>query len=75
MPIRPLLGAETGVFGPEDIEVIVTAFDEALRTLNLVDRDDPVVMMLAKLTIEVAKQGERDPVRLRERVLRLMSIY
>jgi hypothetical protein len=73
MPIRPLLGGEPGVFGPEDITAIAAAFDDVLRTLKLVDRTDPVVMMLAKLTIEVAKQGERDPIRLREKVVKLMS--
>jgi hypothetical protein len=30
-------------------------------------------MMVAKFTIEIAKQGERDPVRLREQVVKLMS--
>jgi hypothetical protein len=29
--------------------------------------------MVAKLTLEVAKQGERDPIRLREKVMKLMS--
>jgi len=73
MPIRPLLASEVGVFGPEDIEAIAAAFESTLEQLRLVDRNDPVVTMVAKFTIELAKQGERDPVRLRERVVKLMS--
>jgi hypothetical protein len=64
MPIRLLLADEAGVFGPEDIEAIAAAFDSILEHLRLVDRKDPAVMMVAKFTIEIAKEGERDPVRL-----------
>ena len=73
MPIRPLLASEAGVFGPDEIEAIAAAFESILEQLRLVDRNDPVVTMVAKFTIELAKQGERDPVRLRERVVKLMS--
>jgi len=73
MPIRPLLEANPGVFTPEDITIIVQAFEEILRTLALVDREDAVVMQVAKLTLEIARHGERDPVKLRERVVKLMS--
>jgi hypothetical protein len=73
MPIRPLLEADPGRFGPEDTAAIVAAFEDILRHLRLVERDDPVVTMLAELTLEVARQGERDPARLRDEVLKLMS--
>ena len=64
MPIRELL--KTHSFGPDDIQVLVTAFEEALRELRLVDRTDPVAQLAAKRIIELAQQGERDPIRLRE---------
>jgi hypothetical protein len=73
MPIRPLLESDEGVFGPDDVKVISAVFDDLLRSLQLVDRSDPAVTMVAKLTIEAAKQGERDPIRLREKVMKLMS--
>ena len=73
MPIRPLLESDEGVFGPDDVKVIAAVFDDLLRSLQLVDRSDPAVTMVAKLTLEVAKQGERDPIRLREKVMKLMS--
>ena len=73
MPIRSLLEGDSGVFGPEDIATIAGAFDDILRTLGLIDRDDPAVSMLARLTIEVAKQGERDRTRLCEKVVKMMA--
>ena len=39
-------------------------FTAALSKLELVDRDDPITMAVAKLIIELAKEGERDPARL-----------
>lgn len=58
-----------GVFDPEDIAVMATAFDRVLADLKLVDRDDPIVKMLAKLVIELVRNGERDPERIRQQVL------
>ena len=56
-------------FSPEDIIVISAAFEDALRTLGLADRDDPATDIVAKKILELASQGERDPVQLRERVV------
>ena len=64
MPIRPLL--ERSAFGPDEIEVLASAFEAALRELNLADRTDPATTLVAKRIIELAQQGERDPDRLRE---------
>jgi hypothetical protein len=52
-------------FSPEDIEVLSRAFEDAVRELRF-DRADPTTHMLAKRLIQVAQQGVRDPVRLRE---------
>jgi hypothetical protein len=67
MPIRPLL--QDGVFSPEDITALATAFEDALRTLGLVDRNDPAALMVAKRIIELAKDGERNPTLLRNSVI------
>ncbi len=40
------------------------AFETALRRLGLVDRNDPAAVAVAKMIIELAKEGERDPERL-----------
>jgi hypothetical protein len=67
------LNADSGVFGPEDIKPIVAAFEDTLRAMRLVDRSDPVVTLVAKIVMEIAKQGERDPIRLREKVVQRLN--
>jgi hypothetical protein len=60
---------EGGVFGPEEIAVMATAFNQLLLDYKLVSRDDPLVTMLAKLVIELVRDGEHDPEKLRKQVL------
>jgi len=38
--------------------------------LNLTNRKDPLAISVAKLIIEFARDGERDPARLRDLVLK-----
>jgi hypothetical protein len=64
---------KNGVFGPDDVKVLTTAYEEALRALRLKDRSDPATEMIAKKIIELAQRGERDPVRLREYAIRGLS--
>jgi hypothetical protein len=64
MPIVRLLQYKE--FGPEDIKVITAAFEDALSSLGLVDRADPLTEIVAKKIIECAQTGERDPIRLRD---------
>ena len=71
MPIRPLLEREA-VFGPEDIAGITAAFDDALRQLGLVDRKDPIVLVVARTTIQLAREGERDPKSLSDKVVEFL---
>jgi hypothetical protein len=41
MPIQPLLA--NGAFSPEDVIMLVSAFESSLRDLGLVNREDPIV--------------------------------
>jgi hypothetical protein len=66
VPIQQLLKDQRHAFGPDEIKLLSTAFEEALRELRLVDRTDPATQLVAKRIIELAQQGERDPIRLRE---------
>jgi hypothetical protein len=68
MPIRSLLSG-SGVFLPDEIAVITTAFEDALSALGLVDRQDPAATIVAKRMMELARGGERDPTLLRDAVL------
>jgi hypothetical protein len=63
VPIRLFLEHDHS-FGPEDIAKLSAAFEAALGKLRLIDRTDPLTAEVAKLIIEFAKQGERDPERL-----------
>ena len=68
MPIRLIIQNESA-FSPEEAKLLVDVFEDTLRTLKLVDREDPVTVLVAKHIIELAKAGERDPVRLRDLTL------
>ena len=69
LPIRSLLVEEKTFFSPEDITALATAFEDTLHTLRLADRNDPIVLMVAKKIIELARQGERNLERLRALVI------
>jgi hypothetical protein len=58
MPINRLL--KGGEHTPEEIERLNKAFNLALRSLSLVDRNDPVCEIVARKVIEVA-DGIEDP--------------
>jgi hypothetical protein len=60
------LADATYAFAPEDIKILESAFEGALRELGLVDRKDPATLAVAKRIMVLAQQGERDPIRLRE---------
>jgi hypothetical protein len=75
VPIRALLDeaqrAEGAVFSPEDLMAIVAAYERALERLNIADRKGPLALLVAKTTLQMAKEGELDSKRLSERVIRL----
>ena len=54
------------VFAPDAVSAMVTAFEDTLRELKLADRDDPITELIARLIIDCAKDGERDPIKLRD---------
>jgi len=60
-------------FAPEDVTILVEAFEGALKALKLKDREDPLTLCVARCVIDLGKQGERDPTRLRERTLEILG--
>jgi hypothetical protein len=40
---------------------LTTAYEQALRGIGLVDRNDPLAEMVAKKIIEIGQTGVRDP--------------
>lgn len=71
MPIRRLV--ENEAFDPEAIEIIVAAFEDAIGRLDLANRDDPLVALVARRVITFAQQGERDPGKLRDLALKSIT--
>jgi hypothetical protein len=67
MPITPYLD---GVhFDPETKRVMGVAFEAALSALRLADRSDPIVAIVARKIIALAKAGESNSDRLCEQAL------
>jgi hypothetical protein len=72
MTIQRLL--EDQAFGPDEIETLTIALEQALGALGLADRSDAVTEIVARRIIEFAHRGERDPGRLSERALQSISV-
>ena len=72
VPIGAILENDRS-FGPEDIANLAAAFEATLSKLGLVDRKDPMTTTVAKLIIQLAKEGERDPERLCAGALKILG--
>jgi hypothetical protein len=58
MPIQRLL--QDLQLEAEDVTRLVTAYEETLRALRLVDRIDPIADLVARKVIEIGLSGNRD---------------
>ena len=70
MPITPFLNGQ--VFEPNLTEAMNIAFENACKSLKLVDKSDPLTRLVAAKIMELAAGGEHDPERLRAGV---MAVY
>ncbi len=68
MPIFRLL--ETHAFSPEEIEILMAAFEATLRDLRLTQETNLVTELVAEKIINLALEGERDPARLQAQAIR-----
>jgi hypothetical protein len=59
MPINRLL--RDGKIKPEEFERLDRAYTFTLRSLSLVDRNDPVCEIVARKIIEIDAAGTHDP--------------
>ena len=60
MTIRRLL-KDDKLAGPHEVERLYRAYRDVLRSLHLVDRNDPVAEIVAKTVIGIGATGVRDP--------------
>lgn len=55
------LHLQTHDMEPKEVSRITEAYEQALRTLCVQDRDDPLTEMVAKKIIKIAQTDARDP--------------
>lgn len=67
--IVPFLKTEEGAFEPKDIQAMSMALDDICEALNLTNGQGVEREVIAERIIALARQGERSPTRLRDRVL------
>jgi hypothetical protein len=67
MPIYRLL--QNSAFDPEHTKAMATAFDDACLELGLPQTDQQQRELIARLVIEFALRGARDPLKLKAHVL------
>jgi len=73
LPIRIFI-QDQGGFTPEEGGFLILAFEYTLRNLNGVKRTDTVAIMIAKQIIAIAKNGERDPLKLSAKALAALGL-
>jgi hypothetical protein len=61
-------------FTPEQRHVLELAFNNTLRKLNLVDRDDPICEIVARKVIEVGTSGITSSVAIAEITCRQLGV-
>jgi hypothetical protein len=64
VPIYEILRRQSS-FEPEEVAMLGKVLEDVLQTLGLVNREDPLTVMVAKSLVEYARTGIRDPDRLK----------
>src|SRR5262245_19171659 len=68
MSVHRLL-SDNNAFDPDEVGVLVSTYESALRHLRVSDLDDPTAIAVARMIVELAKEGVRDGAQLRDAVL------
>lgn len=63
-----------GPFGPDEIEVMTAAYEDALIDLRVANRDEPITELIAKAIVNVTATGERDPILVKERAINALGV-
>ncbi|MCP1761967.1 hypothetical protein [Bradyrhizobium japonicum] len=59
---------------PDEVSCITAAYERALRTLCVKDRDDPLTEMIAKKIIKIAQTGILDPAQISALAIKELEI-
>jgi hypothetical protein len=73
MPIYRLL--KEASFSPEEVVTISAAFEGACKTLGLIERQDPIVEMVAKAILRAAEHGADSAEQIQQRALLNLQSY
>ena len=60
--------------GPEEISRLSESYERTLRTLSLVDRNDPLTEMIAKKIIEIGQTGVKEPAQISQLAIKGLGI-
>ena len=60
-------------FGPDEIAIMARAYEAGLKQINVSGQNDVAAESLAQTIVRLAKHGERDPIRLGQRAVEIMS--
>jgi hypothetical protein len=71
--IPRMLQEQRRVFDPDDISKLTIAYHAVLDQLKLADVEDGATLLVAKLIIDLAVDGERDPERLTAATLEALA--
>jgi hypothetical protein len=72
MPIYRLL--QNSPLGPERIALLVAAYEQTLKELDLVERSDPVTQLVAKKILEIGERGVNDADQISEIALKELGL-
>jgi hypothetical protein len=73
LPIRVFI-QDDGRFTPEEEGFLILAFEYTLRKLGWVKRTDTAAVVIAKQIISIARNGERDPLKLSAKALAALGL-
>jgi uncharacterized protein YjbJ (UPF0337 family) len=59
---------------PKEISHVIAAYEQALYTLCVKDRDDPLTEMIAKKIIKIAQSGFHDPAQISAQAIKELEI-
>jgi hypothetical protein len=68
------LHLQTSAMGPEEVNRIIEAYQQALRILCVQDRDDPLTEIIGKKIIKIAQAGVKDPAQISARAIKELEI-
>lgn len=60
--------------GPEEITRLSSAYEQALRTIGVQDRNDPLTELIARKIIEVGQTGLKDPAKICVRAIEELGL-